>query len=230
VSARYEPGSFFLAPIEGLTGTAIRLGQRLAGASPYAAQWCHAGIITTADGATVEAQPGGAIVGHLADYDGRPLLISDGPVQSALAAKRRTLAHLRRVHPLLAETTAGVLTGAEATLRQRIVAEAEASIGTPYSFLDYASLAAIHLHLPSRWIEHRVATGGHELCSQLVDAVYARSWIALFDDNRFPGDVMPADLAQWAFDWRDRQASMARHPAGRAIVPAPSDYAKWGAR
>jgi len=68
--------------------------------------------------------------------------------------------------------------------------------GTPYSFVDYAALAAIAAHLPlsSRLLRHYVADSGHMICSQLVDYCYMKAGVHLFNDGRLPGDVTPGDL------------------------------------
>lgn len=211
----YLPGSFVVVGITGRIGTLITLGERVAGAAAVDAKYCHAAIITSADGDLVEAEPGGARTGHISEYDTEPQLVSDGPIQKAMALKRRTLASLQQNAPQLA-AIAPSADDLEASLRAKVVATATALVGTPYSALDYVALAALHLHIPSQRIRDRVASSGHMICSQLVDEVYRRVGIELFTHRR-PGDVMPSDLAAWirAYD------AMQRHPAGRRLVPAP---------
>jgi hypothetical protein len=68
--------------------------------------------------------------------------------------------------------------------------------GIPYSALDYFALAAHHLDLPVPLIKDYIAAGGHEICSQLVDDFMLRLGVHLFKDGRWPGYVMPADLAE----------------------------------
>lgn len=177
----YQPGSFFLAAAEGWAGYGIALGEALAG-SP--SRYTHAGVILDADGTVLEAEPHGARIGNVRAY--KHTLISDGPVrQWALDWADRYPGASRVPIP---------------EKRATIVEEARKLVGVPYSALDYFALAALHLHLPSTWIRHRVQTSGHMICSQLVDAVYERAGIHLFDDGRLPGDVMPSDLAAWAED------------------------------
>ena len=66
----------------------------------------------------------------------------------------------------------------------------------PYSFADYAAIAAHRLHLPgSRLLRGYVASTKHLICSQLVDAAYALAGVHLFDDGRWPGYVTPSELA-----------------------------------
>jgi hypothetical protein len=183
----YKPGSYFLAHITGPVGYGIALGQALAGSG---SRWTHAGLILDTDGTILEAEPGGARIANISKYDGRPLLVSDGPVQWFLAKARAEI-----------EPAIGWDPRAEAMARSNVVTETRKLVGVPYSGLDYLALAALHLHLPSKWIRDRVQSSGHMICSQLVDAVYLRAGIHLFSDGRLPGDVMPADLAAWAEDF-----------------------------
>lgn len=80
--------------------------------------------------------------------------------------------------------------------RTAIVAAARSLLGTPYSWLDYLSLAAHRLHIPAPHLRKYIADTGHMICSQLVDECYRRGGIHLFQDGRWPGDVTPADLAK----------------------------------
>jgi hypothetical protein len=77
-------------------------------------------------------------------------------------------------------------------------------VGTPYSFLDYASIGLAHLRIRPRWVRDFIADSGHMICSQLVDEVYRRAGVQLFDDGRLPGDVTPGDL--WKLLQRPREA------------------------
>lgn len=183
----YPVGAYFVTPVSGVGGFLIGLGQALAGAP---SRYEHAGILISADGATVEAEPGGARIGHITAYPAA--LVCDGPVQQALAAPPRNLPPTYDY---------------ESYLRARLAGCARALVGTPYSFVDYLALAALHLHLPSRAVRNRVERSGHMICSQLVDACYRRCSVQLFTDGRLPGDVMPADLARWAEDWEARRVA-----------------------
>ncbi|MFB8071099.1 hypothetical protein [Streptomyces californicus] len=78
--------------------------------------------------------------------------------------------------------------------RVTMVGEALSLVGTPYSFLDYASIALAHYRIRPAWVRDFVADTGHMICSQLVDEVYLRAGVHLFDDGRLPGDVSPGDL------------------------------------
>lgn len=79
--------------------------------------------------------------------------------------------------------------------RDRIVANALACQGVPYSALDYFALAAHRLHIPAPLLKDYVASTKHMICSQLVDYCYLKSGVHLFNDGRWEGYVTPADLA-----------------------------------
>ncbi len=78
--------------------------------------------------------------------------------------------------------------------RAAISVRARLLVGTPYSFIDYLSLALLHFHVRPSFVVNYVASTHHMICSQFVDEVYAACGVHLFTDNRFPGDVTPADL------------------------------------
>jgi len=79
--------------------------------------------------------------------------------------------------------------------RALIVAEAKKLLGTPYSWLDYAAISLHRFHIRPRFIERYIQDSGHMICSQLVDEVYCRAGIHLFNDGRLPQDVTPGDIA-----------------------------------
>lgn len=82
------------------------------------------------------------------------------------------------------------------TDRQRldIVAAAYNFVGTPYSWLDYVSIALRRLGFRPQWLRDYVASSKHLICSQLVDAAYTAAGVPLFTDGRWAGDVTPACL------------------------------------
>ncbi|MFI7096404.1 hypothetical protein [Streptomyces lydicus] len=99
---------------------------------------------------------------------------------------------LEDASPVVAWSTGKVpLTAAQ---RVAIAHAACRLVGTPYSFLDFASLALERFHVRPRWVRDYVASTGHLICSQLVDVAYRRAGVELFDDGRIPGDVTPGDL------------------------------------
>lgn len=132
----------------------------------------HAFIVLD-DKTVVEAQPGGARI---------------TPLDRWLAnAGRKPLAFSE------ADLTEGQ--------RAALVAAARELVGTPYSFLDYLSLALLARGCRPKWILRRVRSSGHLICSQLVDTVYNRTGLPLFSDGRFSGDVTPGDLAYLDLPW-----------------------------
>lgn len=181
----YPVGGFFCTTVTGWVGKLIWLGQLACG---RLSRYQHAGIITTADGGTLEGQPGGARPGHLSNYAGRPLLICDGPILDEVARRAA-----------LGEDPHAV----EAELRGKVPAVAAGLLGTPYSALDYFALAALHLHLPSQRLRDYVQATGHLICSALDDVFFQRLGIHLFA-GKLPGDVLPADLADWADTWQEK--------------------------
>lgn len=98
--------------------------------------------------------------------------------------------------------------------RASIVGEAERLVDTPYSFADYLSIGLAYFHVRPAWVRDYIADTGHMICSQLVDEVYKRAGVHLFDDGRLPGDVTPGDL--WKLLQRPREALA---QAARVDVP-----------
>lgn len=81
--------------------------------------------------------------------------------------------------------------------RARIVARADALIGTPYSWLDILALALLQFGVSRpRWVSRRVARHDRLTCGELVDLAYHEAGVELFSDGRPPGDVTPAGLAR----------------------------------
>jgi hypothetical protein len=79
--------------------------------------------------------------------------------------------------------------------RAAIVKKALACKGIPYSAIDYVALAMHRLHLPAPGLREYIESSEHLICSQLVDMCYRLAGVHLFSDNRWPGYVTPADLA-----------------------------------
>ncbi|MBC3841485.1 hypothetical protein GXW82_17935 [Streptacidiphilus sp. 4-A2] len=154
--------------ISGDVGGLIRFGQWLNGDG--FANFEHA-FISVGDGQLVEAQPGGARLAPLTEYDGRQAEWSTG--RQALTGEQRAA----------------------------LVAAAHRYVGVPYSFLDYGSLALARLRLRPGFVKRYVADTRHMICSQLVDQCYQDAGIHLFRDGRIPGDVTPADLHRLLVSW-----------------------------
>lgn len=86
--------------------------------------------------------------------------------------------------------------------RNSILMAARKLKGTPYSFIDYFALALHNFGLHPAWMKKRIGDSGHMICSQLVDEVYLRAGVHLFDDGRWPGFVTPGDLMYVILDNR----------------------------
>jgi hypothetical protein len=168
-----EPGDFACVPVGGLAGPLISFGEWLNGSAfghydhAYIYVGNPAGRPPARYGYKAQAEPGGAQIRPLNSYADQDLgaLWSTGKI---------------------------ALTPAQ---RDAIVAAALRYLGTPYSFLDYAALAAHRLGVPAPGLRSYIASTGHVICSQYDDQCYADAGVHLFTDGRWPGYVTPADLA-----------------------------------
>jgi hypothetical protein len=156
------PGDFGLTSISGDVGFLIRLGQFLNGNG--FSTWEHA-FVYVGDGQIVEAEPGGARLAGLDEYQGRPIAWSSGKVE--LTEVQRTA----------------------------IVGAARSFIGVQYGVADYIALALWHFRVRVPWARRVMASRSSMICSQLTDAAFEAAGVHLFADGREPGDVTPADLA-----------------------------------
>lgn len=66
-----------------------------------------------------------------------------------------------------------------------------AYLGTPYSWLDYAAIAARASHLWAPGLRHYVASTKHLVSGQLVDRAELDAGVHLLTDRRWPGWVRP---------------------------------------
>ncbi|WDM16714.1 hypothetical protein J3S85_37750 [Streptomyces lavenduligriseus] len=128
--------------------------------------------------------------------DGSPVqhalvYVGNGEVVQAMPGGAELIRLEDASKPVLWSTGRIELTASE---RMRICGAARSLVGTPYSFLDYVSIALAHFHVRPRWVREFVADSGHLICSQLVDEAYLRAGVRLFADGRLPGDVTPGDL------------------------------------
>lgn len=159
-----------------------------------AAGWTHAFLVLDGD-TVIEAQPKGATLAPLAPY---------------LEPGAAVFLHgWPRLNPVQV-----------ARLRN----EAKRLVGTPYSFLDYVSLAALAVQIRPQWLKKYVASSGHMICSQLVDHLMCRVGAHLFDDGRPSQDVTPGDICN-AYIRAISQAGLNACPAkrtrtGRAALAA----------
>jgi hypothetical protein len=76
--------------------------------------------------------------------------------------------------------------------RANIVDAGIGYVGTPYSFLDYASLVACRIHVPGNLLDDYIKSTNHMICSQLVARCYYDGDFPLF--KCWTGDVTPGDL------------------------------------
>lgn len=143
-----QPGDFGLVSIKGGVGFLIRVGQWLNGDGFF--DYEHA-FIYVGNGQIVEAEPGGALLSELAEYDGRPIMWSTGLVP---------------------------LTDAQ---RAVIVEAAMNQVGTPYSFLDYLAIGLYRIGIKHPGVAKRVEESKHLICSQLVAMDYDSVGIPLTD-------------------------------------------------
>jgi hypothetical protein len=77
-----------------------------------------------------------------------------------------------------------------------VVKAARKYVGTPYSFIDYASIALYHFDPKLRRLARYIRDTGHMICSQLVDQILADVGMHVFTDGRLPQDVMPVELSR----------------------------------
>lgn len=82
--------------------------------------------------------------------------------------------------------------------RQAVAHSARLLQGTRYSAADYFAIAAHRLHLPLPGLRDYVAASGHLICSALADRAAELGGWHLFQDRRWNGYVVPADIARLA--------------------------------
>lgn len=159
-----KAGDIGFSRIGGFTGFWVSLGQWIMGDG---CRYTHVYIVLD-DDSVIEAMPGGA---RIASLHGRHA--DEG------------MFYYSRLN----------LTEQE---RQDIVREARALIarpgGIPYSFVDYLALALARFGIKPNWLKKYVTGSGRMICSQLVDYVYCKAGIKLFNDGRLSQEVTPGDL------------------------------------
>ena len=161
-------GTIGLTQISGEVGKGIEFGQFLCGQGFK--DWEHAFMLGP-NGTILEAEPGGARLGHVSQY-------SNIYWCHQIA---------KEFEPLLMKIWVNGVKhyGPGAGYKSK-------TGGVPYSFLDYDAIAAHRLHLPAP--KKYIGETGHMICSQLVDQMYFDEGAHLFTDNRWPGYVMPMSL------------------------------------
>lgn len=205
---RFEPGMYFLRHIPGWGGRAISAMQGFVRGGSF---WTHAGLILD-NGQFIQGQPGGAKLYPVADLcDGQPLLVSDALVQLVMVERTKlVLSQPGSAHD--ADGSCPVCAAQVDVLRAKLVKAGRALEGTKYSFLDYPALglaewARTHpdnalLKKVSTGLRSYINSGGHLICSALVDRAASNAGIHVYSDGRMPGDVTPEDLNVLAYDGR----------------------------
>lgn len=165
-------GDLGCVSIEGNVGWLIRVGQFLnkINAKPWTwrklwrlARSEHV-FVHVGGGQIVEAEPGGARLADLSEYDGRPIVWVRCPDQ----------------------------------YRQGVANAARSFIRTGYSAAEYFALALHRFHIPAPGLRRYIESSRRMVCSQLADRAAELGGWQLFDDERWPGYVMPADIAALA--------------------------------
>lgn len=159
-----KAGDIGFSRIGGFTGLWVSLGQWIIGDG---CRYTHVYIVLD-DDTVIEAMPGGA---RIASIHGRH------PDEGMFYYSRL---------PLTTEQ------------REAIVREARALIarpgGVPYSFMDYVALALARFSIKPKWLRDYIEGSGRMICSQLVDYIYCKAGIKLFNDGRLNQEVTPGDL------------------------------------
>lgn len=66
--------------------------------------------------------------------------------------------------------------------------------GVPYSWADYAAIAAHRWHVPAPGLREYIKATGHMMCSYFADRCKSDGGVHLFDDGRWEGYVAPDDI------------------------------------
>lgn len=170
-----QPGLIGLTQIQGDVGKAIEFLQGLNGDG--FSRWEHA-VVLLPGNQILEAEPGGAVI--------RPLHYDD-------------VYWCWNIYGLLPQVQAirnvpGASEALSASFYLQLWTVARQLEGTPYSFLDYASLIAHRLHVPAPGLRDYIKDTGHQICSQLADDFYLRLGGHVFTNQRWAGDVTPGSL------------------------------------
>lgn len=129
-------------------------------------------------------------VGDFAPVQHALVYVGDGWVVQAMPSGAE-LIRLNQASPVVKWSTGLVPLGAGE--REVICREAVQLVGTPYSFLDYVSIALERFGIRPKFVRDMVASSERLICSQLVELVYERAGVDLFPGS-WPGDCTPGDL------------------------------------
>jgi hypothetical protein len=166
------PGTIGLVQISGEVGKLIGFGQWLeTHAETFwfkreknILTWEHA-FVYLGNGKLIEAEPGGARIVDISEYDGVNVYWCTNIANQYHADNLQHVADIAR--------------GFE---------------HVPYSFLDYFALVAHRLHISVPGLRRYIESTKHLICSQLADKAYELAGDHLFTDLRWAGDVSPLDI------------------------------------
>ena len=188
-----QPGDFACVPVRGVGGFFIGCGQLAAGywRHPSLARYRHTFIYV----GEVSASAAEVNQLHHHGWCGPGVYVEEAmPRGARLRRLGRTAGDAWAVYGTTALWSTGILALSDAQ-RAAAVRAALGKLGTPYSVLDYLSLVAYHLHVRTASLQRFVKDSGHQICSQDTDWVWDCTGRRIFNDGRWDGDVMPADLA-----------------------------------
>lgn len=129
-------------------------------------------------------------VGDFAPVQHALVYVGDGKVVQAMPSGAE-LIDLEDASPVVKWSTGLIPLSVEE--RYLISVEAISLVGTPYSFLDYVSIALERFGIRPKFVRDMVASSERLICSQLVELVYERAGVDLFPGS-WPGDCTPGDL------------------------------------
>lgn len=179
-----NPGDLILLQIQGWVGKLVWLMQAI---NRDLSKWTHVAVVLD-DGTVFEAQPGGAVITPLSEYEMRPgRKVTHYQARDFGPGWRHFKYELR---PL-----AGVIT---AQNRRDIVRYARDHVGTGYAWSTYGYLALYRFGIRPLWIKRMIQNEDRIICSQAGDLFYDLADVHLFNDGRMPYDVTPGDLARLA--------------------------------
>jgi hypothetical protein len=159
-------GDFALVRVNGIVGWLIRVGQWLNGDG--FADFEHA-FVCVGPNSIVEAEPRGARIGLLSEYEGRPIVFYRAPPGTGVKIAEQALGLVGTPYSFLDYVALALWR---------------------FKFLDR------RIEWVATLVRGYVQSTGHQICSQLVDEAYRRGGVHLFNDGRLSQDVTPGDLHQ----------------------------------
>ena len=176
-------GDIGFGPIGGAAGLLVWAGQKIVDATtPEESRFKHALVVT--DGLRPGSPPPAGEMDRVRIVQAMP----SGAEEIEVGAEHWTPEYLY-IRPHYKVDRDGY-----EDVSARVAAAAHAYVGTPYSFLDYAAIAGVHLGIKNGLIRRYVTTSRHMICSQLCDQAMTEAGWHVFTDGRLPQDVTPAAL------------------------------------